>query len=126
MSIDTLPFFPLKCIHVPHLRPPLSKKVFPVGRVGIIYASREVGIFFFLISFFVYTRMYWGGGSKKNILFENMKKIFQSALFSPIGRWTGNYILLKGGPRTCRECGGDVTLNAAVNIGTSLMLDNIR
>ena len=28
------------------LRPPLSKKVFPVGQVGIIYASREVGIFF--------------------------------------------------------------------------------
>ena len=74
MSIDTLPFFPLKCIHVPHLRPPLSKKVFPVGRVGIIYASREVGIFFFLISFF-YTLECTGGGSKKNSnFFENMKK----------------------------------------------------
>ena len=35
--------------------PPLSKKLFPVSRVGKKRASREVGnlFFFFLISFFI-------------------------------------------------------------------------
>ena len=39
-----------------HIRPPLSKKLFPVCRVGKRKASRRSGIFFFfffLISFFI-------------------------------------------------------------------------
>ena len=35
------------------VRPPLSKKLVPVGRVGNKPASQEVGIFLFLISFFL-------------------------------------------------------------------------
>ena len=35
------------CPGVLNVRPPLSKKSFPVGRVGKRTASREVGIFFF-------------------------------------------------------------------------------
>ena len=46
--------------------PPLSKKSFPVGRVGKKTASREVGNFFlFLISIFFKTRMYRGKSKKK-------------------------------------------------------------
>ena len=55
------------------LRPPLSKKVLPVCRVGQKTASREVGNFFF--SNFIFNKLeYTGGGSKKKTLFENMKK----------------------------------------------------
>ena len=66
-------------------------------RVGKKTASREVGIFFFffLISFFYKLEC---TGEKGKISFENMKKKkFQSALFSPLGRRTGNNFLFKGG-----------------------------
>ena len=50
------------------IRPPLSKKSFPVCVCG-------------------------GGGG-------DMKKKSHSALFSPLGRWTGNNFLYKGGLMT--------------------------
>ena len=44
-------FVPLLCVS---LRPPLSKKLFPVSRVGKKKASREVGnLFYFLISIYI-------------------------------------------------------------------------
>ena len=81
------------------LRPPLSEKSFPVSRVGKKTDSRLVGslLFFPLISFFINknvqrekVKKIWGG---EGIL----KKEFQSALFSPLGWWTGNNFLFKGG-----------------------------
>ena len=46
----------------PGPRPPLSKKLFPLGRVGKKTASREVGIFFFsLISIFFKLECTGGG-----------------------------------------------------------------
>ena len=75
--------------------PPLSKKLFPVGRVGKKSASREVGIFLFLISFCLKLEC-TGGKVKKNIFGKDKKKI-QSALLDPPGRWTGNTFLFKGG-----------------------------
>ena len=57
-----------------NVRPPLSKKSFPVGQVGKKTASREVGIFLFpLISFFLKLECTGGKVKKKNI-FEKMKK----------------------------------------------------
>ena len=43
--------------------------------------------------------MYRGKGKKQKRKFEEnlKKKKFQSALFSPLGRWTGNNFLFKGG-----------------------------
>ena len=55
------------------LRPPLSKKLFPVGRVGKKTASREVGIFSPLISIFLKQECTGGKVAKKNF-FEKMKK----------------------------------------------------
>ena len=47
-------------------------------------ATREVGIFFsFLISFFFYKLECTGGGSKKIIFFENMKKKVPVTPFIP-------------------------------------------
>ena len=44
------------------VRPPLSKKSFPVSRVGKIKASQEVGnLFSPLISFF-FNKLEWTGG----------------------------------------------------------------
>ena len=36
---------------------------------------------------------------KNKTFFKNHEKMSQSALFSPPGRWTGNYFLFKGGLR---------------------------
>ena len=38
-----------------------------------------------------------GGGKKKIKKFRYEKKEFQSALCMPLGRWTGNNFLFKGG-----------------------------
>ena len=63
-----------------------SAKKRPVGRSGFSFPN-----------FFLYKLECTGGGVKK-ISFENMKtKKFQSALFSPLWRWTGNNSLFKGG-----------------------------
>ena len=53
------------------VRPPLSKKSFPVGRVGKKTASREVRIFFILISIFFKLEC-TGGKVKKNL--KRLKK----------------------------------------------------
>ena len=54
--------------------------------------------FFFFPNFIFYRLEYTGGKSKKiNIFFPKKKKKFQSALFSPPGRWTGNHFLFKAG-----------------------------
>ena len=81
-----------------NLRPPLSKKLFPVGRVGKKKASREVGnlFSFFSPNFIFYKLEHSGGKVKKKKDFENRKK-FQYALFSPPGRWTGNNFLFEDG-----------------------------
>ena len=52
-------------------RPPLSKKLFPVSRVGKNKASREVGIFFFFL-FLIFHRL------------ECTKKIDKKKLFTKI------------------------------------------
>ena len=51
------------------LRPPLSKKLFPVGRVGKKKASREVGNLFFFPNFIIYKLEYTGGKGKKKLFF---------------------------------------------------------
>ena len=61
----------------------------PVGRSGYIY--------FFIISFFY----------KLECKYE--KKKFQSALFSPLGWWTGNYFFFKGGLRVTTPLFGNET-----------------
>ena len=76
------------------LRPPLSKKSFPVGRVGK-KNSWKVGIFFF--SNFFFFKLECTGGEVKKKLFEKMKKKVLSAVLDPPGRYTGNYFLFKGG-----------------------------
>ena len=58
-----------------NVRPPISKKLFPVGRVGKKEASREVGNLFFSPNFIFYKLVCTGGGgSKKKIFLENRKK----------------------------------------------------
>ena len=57
------------------LRPPLSKKMFPVFWVG---KKRPVGrseSFFFFFLFFFSLECTGGGGVENNLFFENMKKI---------------------------------------------------
>ena len=76
----------------------LSKKSFPVGRVGNKTARREVGIFFFSLISFFFKLECTGGKLKKTDFFEKMEKKFQSALLDPPGRYTGNTFLFKGGP----------------------------
>ena len=57
------------------MRPPLSKKLFSVCRVGKKTASREVGIFFFFFPNFNFFNLECTGGeSKKKKYFEKMKK----------------------------------------------------
>ena len=57
------------------IRPPLSKKLFPVSRVGKKKASREVGNLCLSPNFFfLYIRMYRGGKVKKKKKIENRKK----------------------------------------------------
>ena len=51
-------------------RPSLSKKLFPVFRVGTKTASREVGIFFFFLISFLYRLECTGGGSKTIFLLK--------------------------------------------------------
>ena len=57
------------------LRPPLSKKSFPVGRVGKKTASREVGIFFFFFPNFNFFKLECTEGKVKktgnDFLFED-------------------------------------------------------
>ena len=55
-------------------------------------ASQEVGIFFFLISFFY--KLKCTGGKVKKFFFE------KSAILDPPGRYTGNNFLFKGGLTT--------------------------
>ena len=62
------------------IRPPLSKKLFPVSRVGRKKASREVGNLFFSPNFIFYKLECTGGGGE-------VKKQF----------WTGNYFLFEDG-----------------------------
>ena len=50
------------------IRPPLSKKSFPVGQVGPKTASREVGIFFFFFPNFNYFKLECTGGEVKKKL----------------------------------------------------------
>ena len=78
------------------IRPPLSKKTFPVGRVGKKNASREVGIFFFFPNLIFFKLECTGGKVKKNC-FEKMKKRVPVGPFSPPGRWTGNDFLFEDG-----------------------------
>ena len=47
------------------VRPPLSKKSFPVGRVGKTTARREVGIFFFFLISIFFKLECTGGKVKK-------------------------------------------------------------
>ena len=69
---------------------PGGKKKLPVGRSGI---------FCFSSSFIFYKlECTWGEVKKKNKNENMKKKKFQLALFSPLGRWTGNNFLFKGGP----------------------------
>ena len=56
------------------------------------------GFFYFFPNLFFYKLECTERGRKKK--FENLKKKkFQSALFSPLGRWTENNSLSKGGLR---------------------------
>ena len=66
--------------------------MFPVHRVGKKRANWEVGIFFPFL-FFLFHRQ----GCTEKKFFKLYKKKFQSALFSPLRRWTGNNFLFKGG-----------------------------
>ena len=59
------------------LRPPLSKKLFTVDRMGKNKDSREVGNLFLFFPNFIFYKLECtggGGGSKKNFFFENRKK----------------------------------------------------
>ena len=56
------------------LRPPLSKKSFPVSRVSKKTASREVGNFFFLFISFFYELECKGGKVKKIYIFLKIGK----------------------------------------------------
>ena len=57
------------------VRPPLSKKLFPVTRVGKIKLVGRSGIFFFFPNFIFYKQESTEGKSKKiNIYFENREK----------------------------------------------------
>ena len=58
--------------------------------------------FYFFPNFFFYKVEYTGGKVKKKkmklkLKLKYEKKEFQSALFNPLGRWTGNNFLFKGG-----------------------------
>ena len=59
--------------------------------------------FFFFPIFFFFYKLECTGGEKKKKKFLK----FQSALFSPPGRWTGNNYLFKGGlrPLFCEDDG---------------------
>ena len=61
----------------------------PIGRSGFFFLI----FFIFSIFHFSVTRML----RKKKLFSKTMKKKFQSALFSLLGRWTANYFLFKGG-----------------------------
>ena len=74
--------------------------MFPVSRVGKKKPVGRSGIFFF--SNFIFYKLECTGGKrekKKNLKIG--KKKFQSALFSPPGRWTGNDFLFEDGLMTC-------------------------
>ena len=65
----------------------------PVGRES----------FFFFFPNFIFYKIECTGGGGGIKIYENMeekKKEFQSALFSPLERWTGNNFSIKGGPMT--------------------------
>ena len=64
------------------IRPPLSKKLFPVGRVGTKTASWEVGIFFFFPNF-NFLKLECTGGKVKKFFFEKMKKKVTVGPFRP-------------------------------------------
>ena len=75
---------------LPVTRPPLSKKLFPVRWVTPKKASREVGIFFFLISFLYKLECTGrgGGGEKKKFFWKKKEKILLAAFRSsrPVDR----------------------------------------
>ena len=70
------------------IRPGLGELSFPVGRVGKKAASRSVGNFLFFPNFLFHKLECMGEKGGTFFFFLNMKK--KSALFSPLGRWTGN------------------------------------
>ena len=87
------------------IRPPLSKKLFPVDRVGKKVQSGGRDFSSFLPNSILYKLECTGRGVKKKNSFENMKKKeSHSALFSPTGWWTGNIFLFKGGLRMPPLC----------------------
>ena len=68
----------------PIVRSPLGKKLFPVRRMSKKTASREVGIFFFLlISFFYKLECTGGRVNKKKIFFFKYEKKVPVGHFRP-------------------------------------------
>ena len=76
-----------------YMRPPLSKKSFPVDRVGGKNVSREVGIFFFFFFFFFLISFFLklectGGGKVKQKCFcwkDGKKRSSRPILAHPAG-----------------------------------------
>ena len=74
---DTGQYVSVCVLYVPHptyVRPPLSKTLFPVSRVGKKKASRAVGNLFFFPNLIVYKLECTGGEVKKNLFLKIGKK----------------------------------------------------
>ena len=70
-----------------YMRPPLSKKLFPVGRVGKKKASREVGNLFFFFPNCIISKLEYTGrkGKKKKFFFKIGKSSSRPFLAHPAG-----------------------------------------